>query len=105
MAGQGLDLDPRTEGYLAAMELGKGPIEACRESVIAMRASDQRREGLQQVIREGNFHGHFTIQDQTIIVPSLQLLRDCPTRWSSTYEMIRRYILLYPVSDQSCVLY
>lgn len=80
------------------MELGTGPVDACRDSVIAMRASDVRREGLQRVIRDGNFYNQFQTDDgEVIIVPTLQLLRDAPTRWSSTYEMIRRYLLLYPV--------
>lgn len=35
---------------------------------------------------------------QSPLMPVLQLLRDCETRWSSTYLMIDRILVLWPVS-------
>jgi hypothetical protein len=67
-----------------------------------MCASDLWREGLQETIRDGNFHGHFTLDGEMVLVPSLQLLRDCPTCWSSTFNMIQHYALLHLVCI--CVL-
>ncbi|KAG8686657.1 hypothetical protein FRC08_012381 [Ceratobasidium sp. 394] len=62
-----------------------------------MRASVSRWAGLQDAICEGNFYGLFLNElGQAIEVPSLQLLCDSETRWSSTYNMLRRYILLHP---------
>ncbi|QRV99333.1 hAT family dimerization protein [Ceratobasidium sp. AG-Ba] len=92
---QGVVLDSLTEDYLAALE--SKPVEKLRSSVNAMRASGTRREGLQETIREGNFYNLFVNElGEAIEVPQLQLLRDCETRWSSTYNMICRYITLNP---------
>ncbi|QRW11509.1 AC9 transposase [Ceratobasidium sp. AG-Ba] len=92
---QGDALDALTEDYLAALE--PKPVEKVRSSVNAMRASGTRREGLQETIREGNLYNLF-VNDlgETLGIPSLQLLRDCETYWSSTYNMLCRYIPLNP---------
>ncbi|KAH7334994.1 ribonuclease H-like domain-containing protein, partial [Rhizoctonia solani] len=64
----------------------------------------QRRQGLQNIIDEGNRNGLFRqpkhmdglwIMEEFIMRP-LQLILDCPTRWSSTYYMIDRFLYLYP---------
>ncbi|KAG8735336.1 hypothetical protein FRC10_010696 [Ceratobasidium sp. 414] len=62
-----------------------------------MCKSDSRREGLQETIDHGNHYGVFVNElGETIEVPALQPLRDSETRWSSTYNMIRQLIQLYP---------
>jgi hypothetical protein len=85
--------------YSDALE--KDLIGSCRGIVTACRrASGQRRQELQNVIREGNEMGYWKgkLPDGMEKLPLLQLLRDCETRWSSTYLMIERILLLYPVS-------
>ncbi|KAF7318939.1 Dimer-Tnp-hAT domain-containing protein [Mycena chlorophos] len=60
-----------------------------RAIVSACRASGQRREDLASTIKQGN-------DDGTWLLPLLQLLRDCETRWSSTYNSNDRVFVLYP---------
>lgn len=67
------------------------PVSNARSIVAICRKSGSRRTELRNTIVEG-------IRDGTW--PHLhvvQLLRDCVTRWSSTYNMIDRCIELYPV--------
>jgi hypothetical protein len=46
-------------------------------------------------------HGYWSgkLPDGEDKLPVLRLLRDCPTRWSSTFKMIDRVLMLYPVSS------
>ncbi|CAE6443976.1 unnamed protein product, partial [Rhizoctonia solani] len=95
VAAKGDELDGEIEEYLQALE--SGVVDLCRESVKALRSSDIRRQGLRDLILDGNFRGLFRSPDNKILlVPVLELLRDCLTRWSSTYLMIFRYLELYP---------
>ncbi|KEP49154.1 HAT family dimerization protein [Rhizoctonia solani 123E] len=88
-------LDEDTHAYLNALK--SFPIDLCRDSIRALRSSDLRREGFHNLIQEGNFHSLFRTHEGTVLLlPVLELLRDCETRWSSTYFMILRYLLLYP---------
>ena len=69
------------------------PISNTRSIVAICHKSGSRRTELRNIIIEG-------IQDGTW--PQLrvvQLLRDCITCWSSTYNMIDRCIELYPVTS------
>lgn len=89
-------IDSETERYLQALE--SLPVDACRSSVFACRSSGLRREAIRQLIIDGNAMGRFQLPSGlAYIVPLLELLRDMPTRWSSTYNMIKRYLVLYPV--------
>ncbi|QRV92764.1 AC9 transposase [Ceratobasidium sp. AG-Ba] len=90
-----LPIDDETEHYLQALE--SNPVNVLRESVTDCRSSGQRREGLRNAILEGNRLGRFrTPGGEPCLLPAVQLLRDVPTRWSSTHNMIRRYLELYP---------
>lgn len=81
-------------GYVDyANALVANPIAKCRQIVAWVRKSCQRRDQLMNLIRSGNQDGVWESE-----LPEVQLLRDVETRWSSTYLMIRRIILLYPVS-------
>ncbi|KAF8600612.1 hypothetical protein BDV93DRAFT_587999, partial [Ceratobasidium sp. AG-I] len=92
---KGNALDEETLDYLAALE--SGIVSACKDSVKAMRSSDIRRDGFTDTIKLGNLHSHFKTNEGIIFaLPVLQLLRDSETRWSSTYNMINRYLELYP---------
>lgn len=39
------------------------------------------------------------------MLPEVQLLRDCETRWSSTFLMITRVLTLYPVGGNQILNY
>jgi hypothetical protein len=96
VAATGDDLDEDICAYLDALE--SGVIGNCRESIRSLRSSDLRRERFLDSIKDGNLRGIFkTIAGLIKLLPVLQLLRDSETRWSSTYNMIIRYIELYPV--------
>lgn len=70
------------------------PIRKVRGLIAACRASGQRRYDLMNVIQQGNKENLWGIFG----IPEWQLLRDCETRWSSSYLMIGRALTLYPVS-------
>lgn len=81
--------------YNAALEAD--PIVRCRKLVSNCRASGQRREDLQATITDANKAGLFGRDEEGISIqlPSLQLLRDVDTRWSSIYLMLKRVLDLY----------
>ena len=84
------------EGYRAA--LAADIIGAARKLIAACRVSGQRREELELTIREGNEAGSWTDSEgNPLPLPVLQLLRDCETRWSSTFLMLDRMLMLLPV--------
>ncbi|THU83591.1 hypothetical protein K435DRAFT_689293, partial [Dendrothele bispora CBS 962.96] len=64
-------------------------VSAARKIVNTIRASDQRRETFQQIIKELN-----QTRENANKIPGLQLLRDVDTRWSSIFLMIDRLLLL-----------
>lgn len=67
------------------------PVSAVRKLVVAIRASDKRRDSLQSTIHDLN-------QGEGLEIRNVNLLRDVDTRWSSTFLMIDRLLELYPVS-------
>lgn len=72
-----------------ATAIQSDPVGRTRQIVATCRKSGQRREGLQKKpIATGD--------DTNIWL--VQLLRDCETRWSSTFNIIDRLIELHPVS-------
>jgi hypothetical protein len=79
--------------YAAALE--SKPITRTREIVAVCRRSGQRRAELTDAIEKGNETSSWPVIGGK--VPVLQLLRDCETRWSSTFNMIDRLMELYPV--------
>lgn len=83
------------------------PVGRLRKLVSDYRVSGQQRSALRAVIRDGNKVNSWP---QTMLdfdspdagkkgcsLPEVQLLRDCETRWSSTFQMIARVLTLYPV--------
>ncbi|KAF9463606.1 ribonuclease H-like domain-containing protein, partial [Collybia nuda] len=87
---------PAMTTYLHSLETGL--IGTCRSVVAACRVSGQRRQELRRIICEGNeketWDGELPLGKKHLSV--LQLLRDCETRWSSTYLMIDHMLYLYP---------
>ncbi|KAF5353589.1 hypothetical protein D9758_013794 [Tetrapyrgos nigripes] len=73
-------LQPNASEYYYALQ--DDVIAAARKVVNAIRASDGRREMLQDVIKELNEIRHKANQ-----IPSLQLLRDVDTRWSCVVRL------------------
>ncbi|QRV84391.1 hAT family dimerization protein [Ceratobasidium sp. AG-Ba] len=90
-----LPIDSKTESYLQALE--SQPVDVVRAAVHDCRRSGLRREGLHDIIIDGNRLGRFRRPDGgAYTIRPLQLLRDVPTRWSSTYNMIEQYLELHP---------
>ncbi|OSD06551.1 hypothetical protein PYCCODRAFT_1442690 [Trametes coccinea BRFM310] len=78
----------------------RDPVQQVRDLVTALRQSGQRRNELQQFIAQGVAVGRWNHLPQGEQIKPLQLLRDCETRWSSTFLMLDRVLLLYPaISD------
>ncbi|KAJ7498281.1 hypothetical protein B0H11DRAFT_2155600 [Mycena galericulata] len=77
--------------YADALE--SDPVGQGRQIVASCRASGQRRSDLKRVIVQGN---ETKIWQPTGTLRVVQLLRDCETRWSSTFMMSDRVIELYP---------
>ena len=77
--------------YEAALQAD--PVGKARSIVSALRVSGQRRADLRDIIIKGNLEKCWDT-----LVPLVQLLRDCDTRWASLRAMIKRVIELYPVS-------
>jgi hypothetical protein len=84
------------EEYRAALKTDI--IGIARKLVAACQASGQRREDFKLTIREGNTEQTWTdAEGNPLPLPVLQLLRDCETRWSSTFFMLDRVLTLLPV--------
>ncbi|EIN06470.1 hypothetical protein PUNSTDRAFT_71957, partial [Punctularia strigosozonata HHB-11173 SS5] len=103
------DTDPavRKEWERYRDALSGDPLGRTRKLVGDCRSSGQRRAGLQHSIHEGNRtkswpqrafdEGSMADDLQTGgELPEVQLLRDCETRWSATFLMIFRLLVLYP---------
>ncbi|KAI6012365.1 hypothetical protein EDC04DRAFT_2579789, partial [Pisolithus marmoratus] len=84
---EGNHLQPALEMYAAVLE--SDPIGQAHAIVSACRASGQCCQHLKAVIEEGN--------QSKMQLPVVHLLQDCPTRWSSTFQMIDCVILLNPI--------
>ncbi|QRV97807.1 hAT family dimerization protein [Ceratobasidium sp. AG-Ba] len=94
-ATDGDALDDDILDYLDALE--SELVKSVRDSVKEMRKTDLRRDGFTESIKLGNFHGLFKDEaGETVILPVVQLKRDSETRWSSTLNMIKQYLELYP---------
>ena len=95
--------DVTIEEYRAA--LAADIIGTARKLVTACRVSGQRREDFELTIREGNEAQSWTdSKGNPLSLPVLQLLRDCETRWSSTFFLLDRMLTLLPVrTSLSCL--
>ncbi len=88
-------LNPSSELVEYATAVQSDPVGRTQQIVATCRKSGQHREGLQKLIATGNDTNAWGPDTNIWLV---QLLRDCETRWSSTYNMIDQLIELYPVS-------
>ena len=89
---QGVTRDDYVQ-VLAADVLG-----TARKLIAACRISGKRREEFLDTILHGNTNETWKDDDgNPISMNALQLLRDCETRWSSTYLMVDRVLVMLPV--------
>lgn len=84
-----------------AVPVSSDPIARGRLVVKAIRASGQRRDRFEDLIRDGNAKGYFKVEGQIVKVNIRQLLLDVRTRWDSVYQMIKRLREMRPVSFYS----
>lgn len=92
------------EGYLRA--LTEDVLGTARKLVAACRISGKRREEFLDTILKGNLDETWLDDDGTPIPrKTLQLLRDCETRWSSTYFMVDRVMVMLPVRSSTINLH
>ncbi|CDO76573.1 hypothetical protein BN946_scf184831.g9 [Trametes cinnabarina] len=88
---------PLAQRARIADALAADPIGKVRALVSSCRQSDQRRTEFRRTIEEGNKDKLWKdAEGKPMELPVLQLLRDCETRWSSTFLMLKRVFLLYP---------
>jgi len=78
------------------------PTQSGQKEVLLPRvnSSGQHRRHLRKIIEDGNKSGYWKgklINGQDKLRP-VNLLRDCETRWLSTFLMVDRSLVLYPVS-------
>jgi hypothetical protein len=69
----------------------RDPVQRCRDLVTAIRSSSQRRDEFRKAVADA-------ATNQGVAGNQLELLRDMPVRWSSTFNMITRFLTLSPVS-------
>jgi hypothetical protein len=74
------------------------PVKRCRELVAAIRLTSQRREEFRKTLADARRNGTFD-GDQ------LELLRDMTVRWSSTYNMINRFLTVSGVRTTYYVIF
>jgi hypothetical protein len=72
------------------------PVGGTRGVVAVWRKFGLRHEDWKQVINTGNSCNAW---GPDVVIRPVQLLRDCETCWSSTFNMVDRLIELYPVSN------
>lgn len=73
-------------------------VGTARKLVATCRSSGKRREDFVDTVLEGNLEERWVDEDgNSISRKALQLLRDCETRWSSTFNMVDRVLTMLPV--------
>ena len=80
----------------------RDPVAVAQSAVAAIRGSGVRRELFDKLISTGNALRIFDVENPTESskagqLPDLELLRNVPTRWDSTYQMLHRLRQMRPV--------
>ena len=75
------------------------PIGKKQSLVAACQSSGQHRQQLRKVIEDENESGCWKgkLLNGKEKLPLVNLLQDCNTHWSSTFTMVERGLVLYPV--------
>ena len=71
----------------------ENPLTKVRQQITYLRASNLRCTAFQTLISLGNTTGDFKPK-----VPEVELLRDMPVRWDSTFLMVQQFLQLRLVS-------
>jgi len=93
--------DDELEEWFAAVR--RDPLRRARKLISFLRSSPQCKEGLSDIIKEGNASNRFIGPNESgsdlvvFKVPEVQLLKDVKTRWDSVFLMLRRLRQLRPV--------
>jgi len=93
--------DDELEEWFAAVR--RDPLRCTRKLISFLRSSPQRKEGLSDIIKEGNMSNQFIGPNESgsnlivFKVPEVQLLKDVKTRWDSVFLMLQRLQQLRPV--------
>ena len=93
--------DGELEEWFAAIR--RDPLRRARKLINFLRSSSQRKEGLSDIIKEGNASNRFIGPNESgsdlvvFKVPEVQLLKDVKTRWDSVFLMLRCLRQLRPV--------
>ena len=104
LTGIVLPRDVTVDGYLQA--LTSDVLGVARKLIAACRISGRRREEFVDTILEGNLgETWFDDDGNQISQKSLQLLRDCETRWSSTHLMVDQVLEMLPVCFTTTDIY
>ena len=83
--------------YLSALKADV--LGTARKLVATCRISGKRREEFVDTVLDGNSNETWVDGDgNPMSRKALQLLRDCETRWSSTYNLVDRVLTMLPVS-------
>jgi hypothetical protein len=85
----------RTQTFESAFS--EDPIGRCRKLVVKLRSSGQIRDDFSNWVKAGNEKNWFKIKGKPVKLPHKEFLRDVPTRWDSSYQMIKRCIEMRPV--------
>lgn len=93
------DDDPDRTSRLEAQPDGPRPpkkrtlLAKIRHVIRAIRASDQKMAKFKTIIITGNQLGNWKdLEGKDRQIQPVQFLRDCKTRWDSTYEMLIRFL-------------
>lgn len=85
--------NPKVQTYEEA--LARDPHKLLRTFISKLRASGQRRDAYWQALRDGNakclFIDASSNPPKAVLLPERELILDSPTRWDSTYAMLKRY--------------
>ncbi|CAA7265591.1 unnamed protein product [Cyclocybe aegerita] len=88
------------EEYLMALQ--SDIVASVRCFVTACRSSGQRCEQFEKIIKNGNEAGGWPTNQGPIILQVVGLLKDMDICWSSTFNMIDRFLEQFPIS---CLLW
>jgi hypothetical protein len=89
--------DKRGRTQTFELAFAADPIGRCRKLVVKLRSSGQIKDDFNNWVKAGNEKNWFKIKGKPVKLPHKEFLRDVPTKWDSSYQMIKRCIEMRPV--------